>query len=142
MRLHSSHSWFCNFQPQCGKLTAISDVLDSFIFNTTLILLLQSEFCYFITEFSHICTFNLYIFIITSPWLSNKSLDVVSLEVTLLQVILLSFCHQIQWKNNLCPHFLLFHLYLTKTEFCQATILKLRFQCMCNFLNFYSNDLV
>lgn len=89
--------------------------------------------CYFITDFfSHTCAFNVYIFITTSPWLSNKSLDIVSLEVTLLQVILLSLYHQIHWKNNLCSQLPLFHLHLIQIEFCYATILKLEFQCMKN----------
>lgn len=134
MRLHcSTYFLFHNSQPQCGKLTAIPGVFDSFISNTTLILLLQPDpLLLYHWFFSHTCAFNVYIFITTSPWLSNKSLDIVSLEVTLLQVILLSLYHQIHWKNNLCSQLPLFHLHLIQIEFCYATILKLEFQCMKN----------
>lgn len=78
------HSWYFYFQHSI-------DLVASTRFFVTLSL-----------TFSHTCVFNLYIFIIISPWLSNKSLAIVSLEVTLLQVILLSLYHQIHWKKNIC----------------------------------------
>lgn len=114
------------------ELTAIPDILDSFISKTIDLVASTRSFVTLSLAFAHTCAFNLYIFIITSPWLPNKSLDIVSLEVTLLQVILLSLYHQIHWKNNLCSQLSLFHLHLIQSEFCYVTILRHESQYMKN----------